>query len=320
METSFEKQISTISRAWDVQHNQPVMPGMAAPAYSWIIETHPDFVIVSVKDKYFQINYLETSGAITFDDPEKWVQVEEKKEWIDVAKSIIKSITSWIYQKEKVSPTNHLKTLSKTDDELRVGNYIVLFGGRDLEWLRSGKNADGSQGEFFTEKTNFESAYTKSGVLHVDWEHGLGKTLDGQDAPGPDDVLGYVDWSTAKYDEKGIWVERALTRRNQYMKFLEELIDAGLVGTSSEAISGGVKRAKTGEIKAWPLERDTLTFSPAEPRMMTENVVTALKSLAEVYPNLRSLLQDGETVDAADDAEDFSLLQLRAKALLTLME
>jgi hypothetical protein len=60
-------------------------------------------------------------------------------------------------------------------------------------------------------------------------------------------------------------------RRNQYMQFLEELIDAGLVGNSSEALEDGIKRTKKGEILAWPIKRDTLTFSPAEPRMMTDN-------------------------------------------------
>ena len=39
---------------------------------------------------------------------------------------------------------NTLKAISKTDDELRVGNYIALFGGRDLE------------DEHFTSDTEFE--------------------------------------------------------------------------------------------------------------------------------------------------------------------
>jgi hypothetical protein len=86
---------------------------------------------------------------------------------------------------------NELKAISKTDTELRVGNYIALFGGKDLE------------GEHFTPETDFTSSYTKTGVLYVDWEHGLGKKIDGKSAPGPDDVLGYVDWKTAKPPWKG---------------------------------------------------------------------------------------------------------------------
>jgi hypothetical protein len=172
---------------------------------------------------------------------------------------------------------NTLKAVSSTDDILRVANYIVLFGGRDLEGVASDNvNADGSKGEFFTPQTELESAYTKSGVLYVDWEHG-GDANKG--APGADDVLGFVDWSTAKADECGVWVERALFRHSQYVKWIEELVEEGVIGTSSEAIPTGVEKTKSGEITRWPLRRDTLTVTPMEPRMISENAARALKAL-----------------------------------------
>jgi len=126
---------------------------------------------------------------------------------------------------------NALKAIRRTDETLRVANYIVLFGGRDLEGIASdNKNADGSTGEYFTPETDLESEYTKSGVLFVDWEHG------NDDAPGPGDVLGVVDWKTVHKDTRGVWVERVLNRRNEYVKFLEDLIDQGLIGTSSAIV------------------------------------------------------------------------------------
>ena len=99
---------------------------------------------------------------------------------------------------------NHLKTISKTADELRVGNYIVLYGGKDLE------------DEHFTKATKFDSMFTKTGVLYVDWEHRSGELKD--------EVLGLVDWKSARSDEHGLFVERVLDRRNQYVQWLEELI------------------------------------------------------------------------------------------------
>ena len=208
---------------------------------------------------------------------------------------------------------NALKAISKTDEELRVGNYIALFGGKDLE------------GEHFTPQTQFESSYTKTGVLYVDWEHGFGKHTDGDAAPGPDDVLGFVDWKTAKVDELGLWVERVLDRRNQYMQYLETLIEAGLVGSSTEAVTGGVKTTDSGEIQSWPLKRDTMTVMPMEPRMMTENVISAVKGLAKAIPDLEALLpQDTGEVSTADatagDSEsgEYQTLQLRAQAMLAL--
>ena len=131
---------------------------------------------------------------------------------------------------------NALKTIDRTEDELHVGNYLVLFGGKDLE------------GEHFTPETDFSSSYTKSGVLYVDWEHGKGETLDGKGSPGREDVLGYVDWGTRKIDELGVWVQRVLDRSSKYAKYLETLIAAGVVGSSSEAVASEVVRSNSGDL------------------------------------------------------------------------
>ena len=182
---------------------------------------------------------------------------------------------------------NALKTISSTDTELRVGNYLVLFGGRDLEGIASPrKNRDGSTGEYFTKATEFDSAYTDIGFLYVDWEHGQAP----YDEPQKDDVLGYVDWKSARIDERGVFVERVLNRRNRYVQFLSELIDAGLIGNSSEAVSGDVEKTDDGAIKRWPLRRDTLTVSPMDSRMITGNQLAAVKALSAKLPGLKSFL------------------------------
>lgn len=180
---------------------------------------------------------------------------------------------------------NNLKTLSKTDDELRVANYMVLFGGKDLV------------GETFTKDTRFESPYTKTGTLYVDWEHGFDPEGDG---PKRDDVLGVVDWKTAKTDDIGLWVDRVLNRRAEYMEFIEPLIEEGLIGTSSQATDKA--KRKDGIIEEWPLMRDALTVMPAEPRMLSQNAIHAIKSLSAMMPNLKSLLpEDGVAVSEGED-------------------
>ncbi len=171
---------------------------------------------------------------------------------------------------------NNLKAVSETADELRVGNYMVLFGGKDLA------------GEFFTKNTNFKSNYTDLGVMYVDFEHG--KDADGM-GNGPDDVIGVVDWKSAKVDDKGIYVERILNRRADYMQFLEKMIKKGLIGTSSMAVPGSTARKSGGEIVEWPLMRDSLTVQPCEPRMMDENALAAAKSLHEIFPHVKSLAE-----------------------------
>lgn len=168
---------------------------------------------------------------------------------------------------------NTLKTVSKSDTELRVANYIVLFGGEDLH------------GEHFTEKTVLESSYTKTGFLHVDFEHGLDPDGVGMDS---NEVLGYVDWKTARVDETGVFVERSLKRQARYMAALEHLIENKKIGTSSQAVASQVVREGKA-IAQWPLMRDTLTFTPAEPRMLSDNVLHAAKCLLDEFPSSKTL-------------------------------
>lgn len=173
---------------------------------------------------------------------------------------------------------NNLKFISENEDGYRIGNYMVLFGSNNQRDLTN---------EFFTAKTDFESAYTRSGFLHLDWEHGL---ADDRHEPGRDDVLGFVDWKTAKVDDNGLFVERVLSRSARYAREILELIQAGVIGSSSEAVGRDVVKSADGEILRWPLMRDALTVTPAEPRMITENVLRTLKTLSADVPAVKTAL------------------------------
>jgi hypothetical protein len=216
---------------------------------------------------------------------------------------------------------NALKAISKTDTELRVGNYIALFGGRDLEGIASPrKNANGSSGEYFTKATRFDSAYTELDMVAIDWEHGAAP----EGEPGPHDLLGRVDWKTARIDERGLFVERVLNRRNQYVQYLEELIEAGLIGNSSEAVGMGVEKDEDGQIKSWPLMRDTLTVSPLEPRMLSENTLSAIKSLSKRIPALQIYMAEtdanAETEPEADGTSAANVAGAKEQARRILIE
>lgn len=197
---------------------------------------------------------------------------------------------------------NNLKAVSKTDNELVVENYIILFGGEDIS------------GEFFTKDTEIKSAYTDLGILYVDFEHGYDVVDTGND---PDNVLGYVDWKSAKIDDKGIFVKRVLNRQSQYVQYISDLIDAGVVGTSSQAVSGKTVKKSSGEIIEWPLMRDSITFTPMEPRMLGENALSAAKSLVKLVPSCKSLrsLVGLKVVEAAKNIELITDLKSAEKFL-----
>lgn len=195
---------------------------------------------------------------------------------------------------------NALKAISENDDELVVGNHIVLFGGRDLTGVAIGKNADGSLGEYFTPKTDLESEYTKTGRLYVDFEHGRDPDNVGNTKHN---ILGFVDWSTKSVTDDGVFVKRVLYRRNKYVKMLEPLIRAGLIGNSSEAIPEQISKSAGGEIERWGLVRDTLTVNPMEPRMLDTNTLAAVKALSGIMPELKSLLPSKDTALTVEDVE-----------------
>ena len=277
----------------------------AANLYDWIISRiHMDFTCMA--DELYGNGYLTQderkalSGAIgaaldAFNAAsESLAQLKERRPYEEAPEA------------DDDTPEvadNALKAISSTDTELRVANYMVLFNGRDLEGLASKrKNADGSKGEFFTKATAFDSDYTQTGVLYVDWEHATGS-----EGAGADDILGYVDWKSAKIDDKGVFVERVLNRRNRYVQFVEDLIKDGLVGNSTEAVSAGVQKGSNGEIKAWPLRRDTLTVSPMEPRMITQNALNAIKGLSEKYPGIYKAIGLEPTGKGAEEARSIKL-------------
>jgi HK97 family phage major capsid protein len=209
-------------------------------------------------------------------------------------------------------PFTALKAIAKTDTELRVRNHIVLFNSRDLEFLRKGANLDGSFGEYFDPAVDLESPATKTGKFPVDFEHRKGEMGE--------DVLGYVDWSTAKKDDTGWIVDRILDRRKKYVQMLEPLIEEGLIGTSSEPFQNMTKIKGDGGIIQWGLMRDTLTVNPAEPRMLGENAITALKNVSEFLPAAKSLLdainkQTGTHSDADIDGTNHKVTVVRPRTV-----
>lgn len=262
---SLEQLQNRIWEAWRAQYPDAGSVRPATVDESYIREMFDEYVVISVGGDHWKVGYTNDGETITFAPRDEWEKVKEERNW--------------------VSAKNALKAVSRTEDELRVVNYIVLFDGRDLEGIQpmsteiAWRNPDGSRGEYFTKGTDLESSYTATGRIHLDYEHGKGKRIDGPDAPGRDDVLGYVDWSTKRVDDRGVWVERAINRHNAYAQWIETLIDAGIVGTSSEAVETDVEKADDGAISRWPLRRDTLTITPMEWRNKTENVVRAFKAL-----------------------------------------
>lgn len=181
----------------------------------------------------------------------------------------------------------YLKVLDdeSSEEELIIQGYVALWGGKDLT------------DEHFTPDTDFSSSYTRKNTVLIDWEHGH-EPDKVKNQPGRDDILGHVDWSTAQADDIGLLARHVLDRRERYVsKFIEPLAKAGLLGSSSEATPKGIQKTENGHITKWPIKRQSLTVTPAEPRLLSEHQLQVIKSLANEYPQLKSLIDSQETVE-----------------------
>ncbi len=188
---------------------------------------------------------------------------------------------------------NHFKILDEsTDNELVLEGYITLWGGEDLT------------GEHFTPETNFDSSYTRANTVLIDWEHGQ-RPDDVKAQPDEDDIFGTVDWLTARNDDIGLLARHVLDRRQRYVsEFIEPLVKAKLLGSSSEAIPKSVQREPDGRITAWGIKRQSFTVNPAETRLLSDNQMQVIKSLAGSYPQLKTFLTDGKQAIEENEADE----------------
>lgn len=201
---------------------------------------------------------------------------------------------------------NSLRVIREDDETITVGNYVLTYGKADLEGHGSNRvNPDGTRGEYFTAETKWASPYTDSGKIHVDWEHG--EDVSTPELAGEHGILGYADMSTAKSDERGLFLERVLSRRNKYVEWLTSLIKDGKVGTSSQAIRGRTKRAEDGFIEQWPLFRDSLTVNPMQWENvgeLPEQLLQSLKALAAASPALANELKAAGLFTGVNDTPE----------------
>ena len=119
------------------------------------------------------------------------------------------------------------------------------------------------QAEFFSDKTNFKSAwYDGKSVKSMPelYHHGFDEEL--KDAP-IGEVIDVQD------TPQGKWVKVQLDKANKYYESIKRLVKAGKLLFSSGAVPEGVKKAPDGFIEAWPWKEMSLTPSPANPLAMT---------------------------------------------------
>lgn len=176
----------------------------------------------------------------------------------------------------------------------RVGGYAVLWGDADRKDLT---------GEYFTQRTeDLETLFKAMGKLPLLYQHasdGVLKTA----------VVGPVDVLTK--DEMGLWYEAQLSMADKYRNYIDNLVEQGLLGTSSGTLPAARRvNKRTGEIERWAIAELSLTPTPAEPRMMERPVAEVAAAFKAVG---LELLSDDE-IEAAKAGRRLSSRQLKRLA------
>lgn len=188
-----------------------------------------------------------------------------------------------------------VKALAADGDRVKVGGYIVLFGGPgDLSPKR----------DVFTKATDFALDVANRGRIR--WHHGLDPAIGRR-------TFGVAE-AKADPDDIGVWAEGWIDAADAYGKTIAGWIADGKVGWSTSAAPHMVARKAIGdgrhEITEWPMGGAdwTLTKTPADPRQLGN--VVALKSLIDAPVAGGSLVERSDRL-VADATE---ILGLYAKA------
>lgn len=153
---------------------------------------------------------------------------------------------------------------------------LVLFGreAKDLE------------GDYFTPGTDLWQDFSQPVSVPFLYAHGLDPQLKHTKLGG-----GKVALSR---DDAGVWMEGQLDIADRYQAKIYEMVEAGLIGTSSGSIAHLVERKAEGksfELKSWPIAEASLTPKPCNPL----NVVRAVKDFQSLdIPEFKDVMSTGD--------------------------
>jgi len=192
------------------------------------------------------------------------------------------------------APTHAVKAVSEDDGALTVGGYLVMWGSPTEKDL---------QGEYFTKSTQlWTDRYPTVPTL---FHHGLDSTIGLS-------VVGHRTKAAA--DDVGMWVEDVIDKSNSYWVYVDALVKAGKLHYSPGSAPHLVKSTSDGELLSFPVVEDTLTPTPAQPRLRPIEQIRAAYKSANIDIELPDPEEEADA--GASEAERLRLL-VEAEILLT---
>lgn len=179
-----------------------------------------------------------------------------------------------------------VKIVSDADGIVTIGGYGVVFGGADL------------YGEQFTKDTDFWFDRLTEAPM-VLYQHGMDTSVKTV-------VIGRV--TTKNVDDIGLWIEAQIDKAKDYAAAVLELVQKGVLGWSSGAVSHLVEVTGKGQIKSWPVAEFSLTPNPAEPRTLGVSVLAEAAKATTPESSVDGLVTDdpGTRIYLPHDAKNIS--------------
>lgn len=268
---NIEKTVNQVREAFYAQYGNQHAPEPAADW--WVVDVWDDAAIIHADGgNYYRAPYTRADDKVMFASRDKWVEVEERREWVDV----VKALQAGAAADTVVIFGGEVKALG----DGRIAGYLVRFSSEDDPDL---------VGDYFTKDTDFG----EPGKLPLLYHHGLdtkvGKRRIGTASVTPDDV--------------GLWLEGQINMHDEYEKAIYQMVQKKKQGLSSGAASHAVTRErgrKASRITQWYIGEASITPTPAEPR----NEVMSLKALPHFEIELPEAEPEGsDPGDAAITAE-----------------
>jgi HK97 family phage major capsid protein len=221
----------------------------------WIYDVLPTERVVIVRERstlqLWRVPWTPNADdTITVMPREEWIRVTQ--EYTPVAQPAQPDTPPAPARSLRLPAVEPVKMLKETDDAIIIRGRGVVFGDYDL------------YGETFTKDTDFMRHLVPEPL--VMYGHGIDGT--------PDWPIGKV--TKMETDDYGLWVTAQLDKSEQYTRYIQELIEKGVLGWSSGSVAHLVRYADDQRtIKQWPIVEFSLTPRPAEPRTLGVEYVRA---------------------------------------------
>lgn len=226
--------------------NEQISPESESVGGPWVWEIfiEPLEAIINDGDQYFRASITMDGDEPVIADRSEWVEVE--RVWVEKSMGRSAVLKDAAATDLVVFQGGEIKTLGGG----KIGGHLVLFSGPDTPDL---------EGDFFTPETDFDLWDGKQTSVY--YQHGLDPVLKNRRLG-----RGHMELD----DPVGVWIEAQLELRDDYERFVYEMVDQGKQGWSSGTAPNLVASKRVGDanfLSSWPLGLDaSLTPMPAEPK------------------------------------------------------